>query len=117
MRKRISILILTLLLVLSFTAQAISTRSSVVRLDLSFKGTTATCYVPVIAEKSDDEIEIIVKLWQGEKCIKTWRDNGIGILLFEKTASVVKGKTYELSADVTINGKSYPCETVAGTCK
>lgn len=117
LKKKFFIFMMLCVLAFSVPVQAFSARSPVVRLDLSFDGTTAICYVPVVAENSDDDIEIVVKLWQGKTVIKTWRDDGVGTLFFEEKETVTKGKTYGLSADVTINGEPYPCEVDVATCK
>ena len=117
LKKRILSLALLLALVFTISAQAITVRYSPGCLSLSFKGTTAVCYLSAISSNSDDEIEVVMKLWQGDECIKTWKASSNGSLILEKTKTVDKGKTYGLSADVTINGKSYPCDIVVGTCK
>jgi hypothetical protein len=43
--------------------------------------------------------------------------SGTGYLLFSNSATVSKGKTYELTVDVKINGVSKPQVSIEGTCK
>lgn len=114
--KRVLALTMLVIIVFSMSATAITSRSTEIRPLLSFEGTTAICSVPIFAERNG-EISIVVKLWQGKTVIKTWRDDGVGTLLFEEKETVTKGKTYGLSADVTINGEPYPCGVYVATCK
>ena len=79
---------------LSSTAHA-ATRAAAVVPRISFNGTTASCTVFVAADRPTDDIEAVIKLWQGSKCIET----------------------YQLTVDVTLEGKVQPRFSVEGTCK
>ena len=89
------------LVLLSSTAHA-ATRAVVPR--ISFNGTTASCTVFVAADRPTDDIEAVIKLWQGSKCIETWEASSVGDLAFSGTATVSRGKTYQLTVDVTLEG-------------
>lgn len=115
--------VISLLLVLAtlFTcplhSKAESLRASTVWPSLSFNGTTAQCSVSVTADKMSDSIEIVVKLWRNNICIKTWENSGIGYLIFNKSTIVTKGYTYILTADVTLDGVTQPTVSVSKFCK
>ena len=101
---------------LSSTAHA-ATRAAAVVPRISFNGTTASCTVFVAADRPTDDIEAVIKLWQGSKCIETWEASSVGDLAFSGTATVSRGKTYQLTVDVTLEGKVQPRFSVEGTCK
>ena len=84
---------------------------------ISFDGTTANCRVSVSADRSTDQISAVIQLWNGSTRIARWTDSGTGYLLFSNSATVSKGKTYELTVDVKINGVSKPQVSIEGTCK
>ena len=98
------------------TAYAASTRAAAVVPRISFNGTTASCTVFVAADRPTDDIEAVIKLWQGSKCIETWEASSVGDLAFSGTATVSRGKTYQLTVDVTLEGKAQPRFSVEGTC-
>lgn len=103
------------LVLLSSTAHA-ATRVAAVVPRISFNGTTASCTVFVAADRPTDDIEAVIKLWQGSKCIETWEASSVGDLAFSGTATVSRGKTYQLTVDVTLEGKAQPRFSVEGTC-
>ena len=78
------------------------------------KGTTyeknciITCSALIVGNAEDDEIEIVVKLWNGSSCIATWKDSGTGYVNFSKNKTVTENKEYKLTVDATINGKAQP---------
>ena len=117
MKKHIIPIIFAFLLLFSTTAYAASPRVAPVVPSISFNGTNAICSVLVIADKSSDSIDATIKLWQGTQCIKTWTDSSTGDLDFTGKYGVSKGKTYELTVDVTISGKKLPRYSIQATCK
>ena len=56
------------------------------------------------------KISATVKLWDGSTCLKTWTDSGTGVLSFSEAHSkdIKSGKSYKMTVDYTIAGKSYP---------
>ena len=117
MKKRIIPLILLLAMLLSLSAYAASPRVMTILPAISFDGTTANCRVSVSADRSTDQISAVIQLWNGSTRIARWTDSGTGYLLFSNSATVSKGKTYELTVDVKINGVSKPQVSIEGTCK
>ncbi len=100
MKKRFFPILFVFLMVFSSTAYAASTRAAAVVPRISFNGTTASCTVFIAADRPTDDIEAVIKLWQGSKCIETWEESSIGDLAFSGTATVSRGKTYQLTVDV-----------------
>ena len=119
MKKRIIPLVLLLAMLLSLPAYAVSPRVMTILPAISFDGTTANCRVSVSvsADRSTDQISAVIQLWNGSTRIARWTDSGTGYLLFSNSATVSKGKTYELTVDVKINGVSKPQVSIEGTCK
>lgn len=120
MKKRILSILLVLCMVFSVfssTAYAASTRVAPVVPGIAFNGMTATCTVFIYAEQMTDDIDAVIKLWQGSRCIKTWEESSVGDLAFSGEVTVTKGKTYQLTVDVTLAGKTQPRLSVEGTCK
>lgn len=64
-----------------------------------------------------DEIEMVVKLWQGTTCIATWKTSGTGYLSFSQNKVVTKGKEYMLTADVSINGVAQTTSSFTSKCE
>ena len=111
-------LFLAIILVISapLTVHAAEPRILSIYPGISFNGTTAECSVTVVGDYTTDEIDVVIKLWRGSTCVKTWYDSGDGYIFWEGTATAVKGKTYTLTADVTINNVTKPRVSVSGTC-
>ena len=107
----------TIAMLLSLSAYAASPRVMTILPAISFDGTTANCRVSVSADRSTDQISAVIQLWNGSTRIARWTDSGTGYLLFSNSATVSKGKTYELTVDVKINGVSKPQVSIEGTCK
>ncbi len=116
MKKRIFSILVLFLMVFSSTAYAASPRVAQVVPEISFDGTTAICTVFIASEQPGDDIETVIKLWQGNRCIETWEPSSVGILTFSGKAKVAKGKSYQLTVDVTLAGKKLPRFSINGTC-
>lgn len=113
MKKRV--LIFTLLLAMLFTvaAQAISTRATTFIPTLSISGKMATCVIDIIADTSNDDIYVEAELLQDGDSYRSWTGSGTGRLHFSRVATVTKGHTYTLTADITINGKEYSIKPIS----
>lgn len=48
--------------------------------------------------------------------MKTWTASGTQVVTLSKPATVEKGKTYKLTADVTINGVKQATKSTTATC-
>ena len=117
MRKIAMSLTAIMVLLLSMTAYAAMPRYIRIYPTLNFDGTTANCSAIVIADNSNDEIEATIKLWQGSICVATWPEDGTGNIIFSDTATVTKGKTYNLTVDVIINGVAQPQASASAKCE
>ena len=117
MKKRILPILVVFLMIFSSTAYAASPRVAPIVPGISFSGTTATCTVYIYAEQKTDDIDAVIKLWQGSQCIKTWEESSVGDLAFSGTATVSRGKTYQLTVDVTLAGNTQPRVSIQGTCR
>ena len=117
MKKRIVCFALAILLVavIPLSAKAVTPRAPAILPGLSFSGTTATCSL-FVSSNTNDNIRAVIKLWQGSRAIVTWNVSGREYLDFVNTYSVSRNTTYKLTADVTINGESYPQVSVSRTC-
>ena len=111
MKKRfISFIVVALLLVSApVTASAATPRTLSVIPRITYSGTTATCAVNVTGCSLTDEIEVVVKLWNGNTCLETWESSGVGFLFFKEYYNdAEKNITYTLTTDLTINGVTEP---------
>lgn len=115
MKKVVFAALLLFLIAIPVSAQA-TQRSTASIPSITFSGTTATCTVSVNGDSANDSISLTAKLYQGNKCIATWTDSGNGKLRFSRTKTVQSGKTYKLTADVTINGTALATASTTGTC-
>ncbi len=118
MKKRIFALTVLMMLALSVTVCAVETRKAAPRPTLTFNGTTATCAVDISGESLSDKINATVKLWDGMTCLKTWTDSDTGVLSFSETHSkgIQAGRTYQMTVDYIIAGKSYPRISTSAAC-
>ena len=116
MKKIALLLAVILVLAMATTAYAAEPRLLNIMPGLSFSGTTAECSVVVAGNYANDDIDVVIKLWRGSTCVRTWYANGDGYVFWEGTATATKGKTYTLTADVTINNVTKPRVSISGTC-
>ena len=116
LKKRILPFVLIFAMLLSTQAFAASPLIITIRPAISFNGTTANCRGTVSGNHVTDRIEAVVILWDGNEIVEDWYPTGKGSLLFSDTTTVTKGKTYELTVDVTINGLEYDTVTISGNC-
>lgn len=112
--KKIAFVLALLMLVLPITANAATARSIEITPGIQFNGNTANCTVSVAGNATRDEIDVVVKLWQGSTCIVTWTTSGNGYVYFSKNRTVRSGVEYTLTADVTINGITQPTVSISG---
>ncbi len=112
--KKIAFLLALLMFVLPITANAATPRSVFIKPGISFDADTAICTVSVTGNTMRDEIDVVVKLWQGSNCVVTWTTSGTGYVNFSKSITVSNGVEYTLTADVTINGINQPTVSISG---
>lgn len=91
---------------LSMTAMAVSPRMAYIVPALNFDGKTANCYVEISADSDTDYITVTATLWRGSTDLETWTESGYGFVYLSESKDVsIRGVTYKLTADVTINGR------------
>lgn len=119
MKRRIFALTALCLLVLSLSAHALEPRVAKPAPSLTFDGTTAVCKVNIYADSSSDKINATVKLWDGGTCLKTWTASDTSRLRFSETYSknIQAGRTYQMTVDYIIAGRSYPRVSASATCR
>lgn len=112
---------LVLAIVLIFTCIAVPVSAATPRAvtivpGISFNGTTALCEVRIVGNQITDDLDATIRLYRGNVLVTSWTTEGTGYLVFSKTATVLRGYTYKLTVDLTINGEA--CSTVytTGTC-
>jgi len=115
MKKRYLALsvLLAVILVMPVYAQTYAARNEC---DLSFAGSTAYCSVSILRDDRSDEISAVVKLWDGSRDVAEWSADGTGRLDFYETKTVTPGRTYKLTVDYTVNGKSQPQLSTSAAC-
>lgn len=116
MKKRSVLLSLAIFFLLSIQANAASPRT-VLTPTLVFDGTTAKCSIFVVGSAPNDTISATLKLWQGDICIETWEGKSTSFLSMSETTTVVKGRTYKLAVDISINGVPQATVPVIRTCE
>ena len=114
--KRTVALLLVVVLILSTAVFAAETRAQPATLSLSFDGTTANCEVTATASNMNQSISATIKLYRGNTWLHTWTVSDTGYLEFSETWPVTSGYTYKLTADLTINGTTYPTVSTTRTC-
>ena len=123
MRKRVAVLTVMVVFLLTMTATAVTTttvapRGVIVTPLLSYNGTTAICEVLASGNTADEVIYAAVKLMHGNEVIESWYPSATGILDFSETAEVTRGETYTLTVRVyTINAPNLPEVSVSGKCE
>ena len=115
MRKIALLLAVVLVLSAPLSAQAAMPRTEIIP-TLSFSGTTARCEVIVDADHTYDYVVVMLKLFHGNNLIAQWSEANAGSVDISETCTVTKGVTYTLTAQVTINGYSYPSCSTTKTC-
>lgn len=116
MKKRYLLIGGILAILLTTSAYAIVPRTYAAP-ELYFSGRTANCAVEVAADYSTDKINASMALWNGRTCIASWEKSDVGFLELSGEATVDKGKTYELTVDITINSKVYPTASISKKCE
>ena len=117
MKKRILILSIALMLLISIPVQAVAAPRAAGKPTLTFSGTTATCYVKVTGNNANDSVSAVMRLWDGDECIRTWSGSGTSYITLSKTATVTQGHTYTLTVDAVIGGVTQPRASTSGTCR
>ncbi len=117
MWKKAAALALILVFALGITAQATAPlRIPTKNVTISFQGTTAICRATLQTDVATDKVSVTMKLWHNGRVIETWTQRGTYAIRMKETVSVVKGQSYKLTMDSTINGVRQSTKTATGTC-
>lgn len=116
MKKRICMMVVAFMMVLSIPVEAAVLRTIYKTADLSFTGTTANCTLFVNCEKSKDKVSAEVDLVHNGTSLQHWSPSGTGSLALSETVAVEKGKTYTLVAVITVNGEKQHPVSISKTC-
>lgn len=114
--RRAALLIAIILVVSMPLTVAAAPRALGINPTLAFDGTTATCDVMVVGNDTSEYIEVTTKLMYGSYCVASWYDDGYGYVWVVETATVTKGRTYDLVVEVKVNGVASTPVSVSGTC-
>lgn len=118
MKKRSLPLLIVLIFSLMTPANAQSVRTLGNGILLYFNGTKACCDVTITADDFKGDISAVIELSDGNSCINSWKETGKGYLyFFDDTTTVVKGRSYVLTVNYTINGKPQSPLTTSGVCR
>lgn len=119
LKRRILIFLIVALIFASMPIYALANTSRIIVATptLSFTGTTANCALHVTANYLSDEIDAVIKLWDGSTCLKTWTVTGTGFLVFSDSYKVTWNREYTLTADVEINDISRPQISITKKCQ
>lgn len=118
MKKRYIPLLMVLIFLLSIPANAQTERTATRYAQLTFNGTVARCDVDISTSNLKGNISAIIELRDGNSCINSWAVSGTGIIHFsDSTTTVVKGRSYELTVEYTIDGKPQTSLTSSGICR
>lgn len=113
MKKRFVIVSLLLAVLLCTASYAAQPRASFVP-GLTFTGTTANC--SVVVSSVNDEINVVLELWEGNTRLKSWEGSGVTYVMINETYPVTKSKTYTLTVNGSIAGVPFGEESITKTC-
>lgn len=117
MKRNIAVLFaLAAVIVLSLFSFTVSARAAVIKPGLSFKGTKAECSLIFVGDTASDFIEATIELKCGKTVVATWNVDSTETLIFsDNSVTAIKGRTYTLTASVTINGNEYAPTSYSAT--
>ena len=106
MKKRITIVILVIALVLMFAIPAFAAaKVPIANLSFAINGTTASCKLTV--SDMGKYINATMELWQGSTFITSWSASGYSVVGLSETYTVMSGVTYTLKGYGTSGGVSF----------
>ena len=114
MQKRILPVFLSLILVACMGSVAVQARAQKVTPSLTFSGTTAQC--SAVITSSGEKIQATMELWQGNKLLQSWSDNGVSFVTLDGSHRVSHGETYTLEVHGSIGGSPFEGNAVSRKC-
>ena len=115
MKKRISALVLVLALMASVTASARWDDTHSIDYSLTFSGTTANCFVRIVANDTSTDIDCTVKLMRSGTIIASWPLTGKGRATLTETMGCTSGQLYTLQITGNV-GRDPISKYVSNTC-
>lgn len=85
-------------------------------ISLSFDGTTAICSATCKGSNSNDKVEATLMLVSDGKTLASWSTAGNYSVSISEKYQVVRGKSYTLKLNYSVNGVSKPEKSVTKTC-
>lgn len=119
MKRHTFFIALILMIVMQIPAGAVSERGYLFTPALSFSETTAYCSIYVPCSNKTDSVSVVLTLWRGQEVIDSWSDASTSNQHYAKIsekATVVKGQSYKLVAEIYINGEIAASAPATGTC-
>lgn len=107
MRKVAALLVIAIIISVSFSVQAATSRTQPAWPEISFSGNTATCAVDIYGNAASDSLRATIKLTHDKTVVATWQATGTGYIYFSETAPATPGETYNLIVYLTINNTAY----------
>lgn len=108
--------IVVLISVFFVPALAIEPRAESAKPSLSFHGTTAVCSALCKGNRTSDDIDVTLTLYQGRNYVDSWDDSGTGSVPLEGKCQAISGKSYKLALEYSVNGKKMPSVSVTSVC-
>ena len=116
MARKFLAVLLVVLLAFPINAQAVMPRVISAAPSISYNGTTATCSATIIANSSTDTIQATLTLYHGTSITTRWTASGQGYLHTSRDVVVIRGWTYRLEVEYTVNGKQMTTAMVEKEC-
>ena len=117
MKMRIFSLTALVLLMLSVTAQALEPQATGGNPVLTFSGTTAQCSITCTGNKSTDQVEAKLTLYQGGAYVDSWDGSGKFRASVHGDCAVKKCETYTLVLTWSVNGTKQPSASTTKVCQ
>lgn len=114
MKRKVCMLTVALLFMMTFTAHAAQARLISPTISLTFEGTIAKC--SAVVTSAGDKIDLELELWHGDTLVESWPASGNSAVTVSGSCRVTKGQTYDLLLTGTIGGQSYTSPSVSKTC-
>ena len=84
---------------------------------LTFNGTTAQCSITCTGNKSTDQVEAKLTLYQGGAYVDSWDGSGKFRASVHGECAVKKGETYTLVLTWSVNGTKQPSASTTKVCQ
>lgn len=117
MGKRLGVVIIMVLMIVSTSAHAMETRAVSDKVSLIYDGTTAICSATCKGSNTSDKVEATLTLISKGKTVASWSKSGVYSVAISEECKVVRGMTYTLKLSYSINGAAKPEKSVTKICQ